>query len=68
MADDSFDLERVLQAATDAAGGDREKALNWFRTQGLAPFNGKTAELLVREGRADDVVRLLNSISSGASG
>jgi len=37
------------------AGGDRVKALNWFRTEALAAFDGKTAESLVQEGRAADV-------------
>lgn len=59
---------RVLTAAFDAAGHDAAKALQWFRNEPLAPFEYKTAEQLVSEGREDDVMRLIDSYSAGAAG
>lgn len=63
----SSDKELVLQAAT-ALTGDRAKALTWYLTEPLSPFDGKTAEALVREGAAADVIRLIHSFSAGALG
>jgi hypothetical protein len=58
----------VLRAAFDAAGGDIAKAKQWFRNEPLAPFNYRTAEDLVADGRAEDVIRLLESYNAGAAG
>lgn len=57
----------VVNAATDLCG-DRAKALNFYRTELLAAFGFKTAEILVNEGRANDVLRYLESLSAGAVG
>jgi len=59
---------RVLTAALDASGNDVAKALQWFRNEPLAPFGYKTAEQLVVDGRADDVIRLIQSYAAGAAG
>jgi len=57
----------VINAATDICG-NRAKALNFYRAEALAAFGFKTAEMLVNERRADDVLRYLESISAGAAG
>jgi hypothetical protein len=58
---------RVLAAALNASG-DLGKALQWFRNEPLPPFAYKTAEQLVADGRADDVIRLIDSYAGGAAG
>lgn len=62
------DNVRVLKAAFDASGQDMKRAIFWYQNEPLAPFDYKTAEMLVAEGRADDVIRLLESYDSGFSG
>jgi hypothetical protein len=58
----------VIQAAYDASGGDLPKALLWFRTEQLSPFGQRTAEKAVADGRAYDVIRLIDSLFSGSAG
>ena len=58
---------RVIKAAVDL-NGDVYNALFWFRNEPLAPFDYKTAETLVADGRADDVVRFVTSLQGGAAG
>ncbi len=59
---------RVLKAAFDVSGRDIKRAIFWYQNEPLAPFDYKTAESLVAEGRADDVVHLLDSYGAGFSG
>ena len=59
---------RVLAAALNASGNDLGKALQWFRNEPLPPFAYKTAEQLVADGRADDVIRLIDTYAGGAAG
>ena len=59
---------RVLRAAWEVADKDTAKAIFWYRNEPLAPFGYKTAETLVAEGRADDVVQLIESYGAGAAG
>ena len=59
---------RVLRAAYDVSGGDMKKAIFWFKNEPLPEFDYKTAEVLVTEGRAEDVIRLLESYDAGAAG
>jgi hypothetical protein len=61
------DLERVLFAATEAAGGDEARARRWLG-EALEPFNNKTPLTLIEEGRADDMLRLIESIKGGPAG
>lgn len=63
----SSERELVLQAATSLTG-DRARALTWYLTEPLSPFDGKTADALVREGRSADVIRLVHSYSAGSLG
>jgi len=58
---------RVIKAAVDL-NGDVYNALFWYRNEPLAPFDYKTAETLVADGRADDVVRFVTSLQAGAAG
>ena len=58
---------RVLAAATDLAG-DADKAAYWYRNQPLAPFAYKTPSQVVSEGKAEDVIRYLESLDAGAAG
>lgn len=58
---------RVIKPATDL-NGDLNKALFWYRNEPLSVFGYKTAESLVSEGRADDVLRYVAAIEAGAAG
>ncbi|MGI9303404.1 MAG: DUF2384 domain-containing protein, partial [Gammaproteobacteria bacterium] len=58
---------RVIKAATDL-NGDLRKALFWYRNEPLSVFDYRTAERLVSEGRADDVIRYIGSLEAGAAG
>jgi hypothetical protein len=58
----------VVAAATAVSDGDLEAAILWYRNEPLAPFNYKTAESLVAEGRAADVLDLLESFQAGFVG
>jgi uncharacterized protein (DUF2384 family) len=57
----------VLTAATDLVGGAAEAEL-WFRNHPIADFGDKTAEVLVSEGRTEDVLRYVEMLSAGAAG
>lgn len=59
---------RVLAAALATAGGDVQRAIFWYKNEPLPPFEYKTAETLVAEGRADDVIGLLDSYQAGFTG
>jgi hypothetical protein len=58
---------RVLRAANDLSG-DFDLALFWYRNEPLQAFGYKTAETLVSEGRANDVIRYVESLQAGAAG
>lgn len=58
---------RVLAAATDSVGS-ASQAASWFRNHSIADFSGKTAEVLVSEGRAEDVLRYIDMLSAGSAG
>jgi hypothetical protein len=59
---------RVLKAVYDINGQDMEKALVWFKNEPLREFDYKTPETVVAEGRADDVIKLLEMYEAGATG
>lgn len=59
---------KVIKAAFDASGGDLAKSIHWFRNEPLSPFGYRTAEELVADGRAQDVIRLIQSYDAGAAG
>jgi hypothetical protein len=58
---------RVLKAATDLSD-DLNKALFWFRNHPLQPFEYKTAEQLVADGKGDAVVKYISMLETGAAG
>ena len=58
---------RVLTAATELVGGAAEAEF-WFRNHRIADFNDKTADVLVAEGRAEDVLRYIEMLSTGSAG
>lgn len=59
---------QVLAAVMDASGGDLQTAIFWYRDEPLAVFDHKTAETLVTEERAADVLDLLASLPSRVRG
>jgi len=61
------DVVRVLTIA-QMVSGTAAKASAWFLGERLQPFGGKTAKILVIEGRADEVCRLLESYLAGPAG
>jgi hypothetical protein len=52
----------------DASGSGIQAAIIWYRNEPLAVFDHKTAEKLVTEGRAADVLDLLASYQAGFVG
>ena len=60
-------IMRVLSAATETFG-DHDIALTWTRNEPVPAFRHKTAIDLIREGRTEDVISYLDSISAGFIG
>jgi uncharacterized protein (DUF2384 family) len=58
-------IARIISKASDMAG-DEGRAIIWFRHQPITGFDGKTAEELVEQGRAGDVIWYLESLENGA--
>lgn len=58
----------VLAAVTVVSAGPLQDAIFWYRNEPLAPFDHKTAEMLVAEGRAADVLDLSESHQAGFVG
>ncbi len=58
---------RVIRAATDLSA-DVDRALFWYRNEPLQPFDYKTAEQLVCDGRTEDLLRYIGSLESAAAG
>jgi hypothetical protein len=61
------DAVRVLAAAF-ALAGSADRALYWFRSHPIQDFDYKTPEALVSEGRANAVIRYIESLHAGATG
>jgi hypothetical protein len=62
------DEARVLAAARALAAGEADRAWAWYANEPLREFSGQTAQELVRQGRAHDVLRLLAMYGAGAAG
>lgn len=58
----------VLAAMAAVSGGALQDAVFWYRNEPLALFDYMTAEMLVAEGRAADVLNLLESYQAGFVG
>ena len=61
------DSLRVIKAAYHLSG-DLNRALTWYRNDGLDAFGYKTAEQLVSDGRCEDVLRYTASLQAGFAG
>ena len=48
----------------DWAGGERQ-AMAWYRTEPIASFGGRTAECLVKKGKAPAVRDYLDHVATG---
>jgi len=59
---------QVLAAVVAVSGGGLKDAIFWYRNEPLPLFGCKTTETLVTEGRAADVVNLLESCQAGFVG
>jgi hypothetical protein len=55
---------RILSMVVEMAGDERRAAV-WFKHQPIPGWAGMTAYDLVREGRADEVLRYLEAVRSG---
>lgn len=62
------EVVRVLAAAEEVAGGDRNRAIFWFMNEPLQVFDYQTPDTLVRAGRSQVVIDYIESIASGATG
>ncbi len=58
---------KAIKAAY-AISGDLNKALLWYRNDGIEAFEFKTAEELVSEGRTEDLLDYLMSLQAGFVG
>jgi Protein of unknown function (DUF2384) len=63
----SLEAVAVINAAARISD-DPVKAIEWYRTEPLSVFDSKTAEQLVSEGRAQDVLQYIASLEAGAAG
>lgn len=61
------DMVRALAVATEMTG-DAERAAFLLRNEPLRAFGYKTADMLVQEGRVEDVVAYLESLAGGSAG
>ncbi|WP_202845455.1 hypothetical protein [Luteimonas saliphila] len=58
----------VLAIAVELTGGDRQRAVFWFRNVPLMELDGRAAEQLVADGSADGLRDYLINLSAGATG
>lgn len=61
------DMLRALAVATEMTG-DKARAAFLLRNEPLRAFDYKTADVLIQEGRTDEVVAYLQSLAGGAAG
>jgi hypothetical protein len=54
----------IVNRISDWAGSE-EQAMAWYRAQPIPAFGGRTAESLVKEGRAADVRDYLDQVALG---
>lgn len=59
------DAVRVLSAASNFAEDDFLRAVYWFRNDPIQPLEYKTAEVLVSEGRTEQVLMYIDSLNAG---
>ncbi len=61
------DMVRALAVATELTG-DEKRAAFLLRNEPLRSFGYKTADVLIQDGRIEDVVSYLESFAGGAAG
>ena len=59
-----LEMLEIISRVTEWAGG-KEQAMAWYRAQPLPAFGGRTAEALVKEGRAAAVRDYLDHMALG---
>lgn len=62
------DLMRVLAAAYRVNEGDRERTVFWFINHPIAEFGYRTPAELLRDGKAEAVIKYLATLEGGATG
>jgi uncharacterized protein (DUF2384 family) len=58
------EMLEIVGRIVDWAGGDRQ-AMAWYRAEPIAAFGGRTAEALVKEGKAAAVRDYLDHVAIG---
>jgi uncharacterized protein (DUF2384 family) len=58
------EMLEILGRIADWAGGEKQ-AMAWYRAEPIAAFGGRTAESLVKEGRAAAVRDYLDHVATG---
>lgn len=58
------EMLEIVDRVTDWAGG-KDQAMAWYRAEPIPAFGGRTAEALVKEGRAGDVRDYLDHVALG---
>ncbi|MBN9046597.1 MAG: DUF2384 domain-containing protein [Rhizobiales bacterium] len=58
------EMLEIISAVTEWAGG-KQQALAWYRSQQIPAFGGRTAEALVKEGKAGAVRDYLDHLAIG---
>ena len=60
----AMEMLEILGRVADWAGGEKQ-AMAWYRAEPLPEFGGRTAEFLVRDGRAGAVRAYLDHVALG---
>lgn len=58
------EMLEIVGRVADWAGGERQ-ALAWYRAEPIAEFGGRTAEALVKEGKASAIREYLDHVALG---
>jgi hypothetical protein len=58
------EMLEIIGRISDWAGGEKQ-AMAWYRAEPIAAFGGRTAESLVKEGRASAVRDYLDHVATG---
>ena len=58
------EMLEIVGRITDWAGGEKQ-AMAWYRAEPIAAFGGRTAESLVKEGKASAVRDYLDHVATG---
>lgn len=61
------DAVRVMAAAAEVNGSFQDAAF-WFRNEPIGAFDFRTPDQLVSDGRAEDLLRYIQSLTAGAAG